>query len=248
MFNRLLKNILFVKKKMFTSLKGTDTMILQKKNTLNQKDIPLLKKYLSINFLPVDNFNAVIKTKDYRYLLKISDYEYLPEITDEENAELEKIWVKIEEEYLKEDKQKKQEVEFELNKKILEMQNQYMILSSFVFLAGFKEEYKTRLKEFGYDIKSGNPKELDEAHKHIGGQLLNKIRIKQKELERYQLKEQENVQFEDIVDIIERHKGHYINTKELSVKRWISIKNNFIKYTKEQENARRTNKAIRNNK
>jgi hypothetical protein len=211
-----------------------------------QKILSRFKEYHSINYLPVDNFNSIIKTGDKRYLLKLEDYEYLPEITLEEKEELEKIWTVIEQEYLKEDKQKKQQVELELSKKILELQNQYMILSSFLFLAGFNNEFVSKLKEFGYNVKEGTPDELEKEHKHITGQILTQIRIKQKELERYQIKE-DSVEFEDILDIIERHKGHYLNTKELSVKRWISIKNNFIKYVKEQENARWTNSRKRNN-
>jgi hypothetical protein len=240
-----LKNIVKLKGLMSFFTKEKDITSSSKK-TFSKKDTPSYKKYHSIQFLPVDNFILVIRNKDLRYLLKLEDYEYLPEISEQEQNELQSIWETIEEEYAKEDRQQKNIIELEVSKTITDLQNQYMIFNSYVFLAGFKPEFVEKLGELGYRIdKTKSPIEaLENLSKQVGGQILTRIRIKQAELERYQKVSEQSAEFEDVLDVVEKYKGHYLNTKELTVKRWISIKNNFIKHAKEQENARRSNKSV----
>ncbi len=223
---------------------GTTTQQIEKQPS--KEGIGLFRKYRSIHYLPVDNFVAISRTGDLRYLLKIEDYEYLPEIDEQENLELQSIWEHIEEEYYNEDTQRKIQAEVSIGKSLLQLQTKYMLLNALLFSVAHNPSYIKEIEDLGFKINSDKPlkDEVERINKE-SGQILTRIRIKQKEYERVQQKDKV-IEFEELVDIIEKYKGHQIDTSKITVKKWIAIKNNFLKYIKE-ENGRRRNTKGRNN-
>lgn len=223
-----------------------DTTIQQTERQHSKEGSGLYRKYRSIHYLPVDNFVAISRTSDLRYLLKIEDYEYLPEIPEDESLELQSIWEQIEEEYYKEDAQRRVQAEVTQGKSLLELQTKYVLLNTLLFAVEYNPSYVKDIEELGFKISPERSlKEEVERISKESGQILTRIRIKQKEYERTQQRDK-GIEFEELLDIIEKYKGHQVDTSKITVKKWIAIKNNFLKHIKE-ENGRRRNTKGRNN-
>jgi hypothetical protein len=54
-----------------------------------------MKKYNSIDTLPIFNFSKVSEEKDLRYLLVLEDYFELPKVSDKEYKDLFDVWERI---------------------------------------------------------------------------------------------------------------------------------------------------------
>jgi hypothetical protein len=207
-------------------------MILRRRPTATRS---LLKWYTTTDYLPVRNFYKITETGDLRWLLKDIDYERMPELT----VDLSDVWDQIFNDFIALSKDKDYEFYLENLRKLAKTENKYETLKSELFTLYFRYN-----KEYADDLEAENItlnlttredylKSLDVAARRLD-QYLTKIKLLEKELKAREVKS--DVQFEDLVFIVERYQGFPLDIDKISIKRFVLILNRI-----KEENGKRKN-------
>jgi hypothetical protein len=214
----------------FNDRKGST--ILQKQPVVAK---PRLRWYTTTDYLPVRNFYKVTETGDLRWLLKGIDYEQMPDVT----IDLTEVWDQIFNEFVALSKDRDYELYLDNLRKLAKTENKYETLKSELFTLYFRYN-----KEYADDLEAENItlnlttreyylKSLDVAARRLD-QYLTKIKLLEKELKAREVKS--DVQFEDLVFMVERYQGFPLDIDKVSIKRFVLILNRI-----KEENGKRKN-------
>lgn len=194
------------------------------------------KLYTSVNRLPLTRFFDILNTNDYRYLLKLKNYDNLPKI----KMDLSEIWANIYEDFLIKSDNKEYKYRFNQRKNIDLLIVEYEQLRYSLWVAGLKydEDILKFLKSKGINIDYKDYKGSFEKGKSKFKSLEYKIKFKRKEFEENNSSIKNESTYEQIIDDIEKYKGHQIDIEKTTVLQFITYLNGL---KKQIENARRKN-------
>lgn len=223
------RNILFIKtiRGFIISLHSRLTIFWEKK---------YYKLYTSIRNLPLARFFDILNTNDYRYLLKLKDYDNLPKI----KMDLSEIWADIYEDFLIKSDNKEYKYRFNQIKNIdlLIVEHEQLRYALWVASLKYDDNILKFLKSKGINIDYKNYQKSFEKGKSKLKSLEYKIKFKKKEFEENNNSVKSNSTYEQIIDDIEKYKGHQIDIEKTTVLQFITYLNGL---KKQIENARRKN-------
>ena len=189
--------------------------------------------------MPLARFFDILNTNDYRYLLKLDDYDNLPDI----KMDLSEVWIDIYEDYLIKSENAEYKYQLELRKSIDLLIIQHEQIRYALWVSGLKYDKNILnfLKSKGINIDYTNIKSFERGKSKLKS-LEYKIKFKKKELEKKTSDKKTNITFEQIIDDIEKYKGHQIDIEKTTVLQFITYINGLKKHA---QNARRKNSKRR---
>jgi len=191
------------------------------------------KYYKSIEFCPFWNFFKCIETEDYRYILKLDNYEDLPNTLNTYSKEFGELSYQYQD--------ASDTIKSQLNRRKVqntqEIRLKMLILTNCITLLSITTD-KNAIDFITYHY----PKTKDMTGNKMLEYLISQFKglktlynNKVSELERGK---SDNVKIDmyEILNALEQYKGYNINPHELTVKKFIALRNNFEKWAIHKQN------------
>ena len=177
--------------------------------------------HTSISTLSIFAYNQIVETHDYNHLI-IDRKEAV------DKTQLPDAWGEIVTQYINATSHRHgaQDV-IDLQKAIFDIGVTHNNVATLVFCCRqcFEPAYIDVLNSYGYDVRS--KKDLNTVERHNKSTLTIK-REKEFELGALMVKKNKPATFESILDKISDHKCIRLNPREITVKEWIAIEDNYI--------------------
>ena len=181
--------------------------------------------YDSISTLSIWSFNQISETHDFKLLL--IDRTQKVDV----NA-LALVWSNLMVQYMDAVSHREQPQNIiELQKAILEMSIEYNNIKTLCYCCSvlFDPKYIDELNSYGFDVKA--KKDLIDVERSIRT-LQTEIREKEFYLSKLMVNSGEPISFEKALDRLSKYAGYRLNPREITVKEWIAIEDNFIEDVK----------------
>lgn len=194
------------------------------------------KIYVSLEFLPIWNFNKIEQTKDFRYLIKGIDYEHIPEIY----LELSTIWNKLYSEYVEQLMGTEFRIYSNQFMQLLLLKYKNLLLTDAISVLSIKHDADIikLIKDAGYQFNENSSDDyynsIIDLQRQLTG-LRKTIDIKEFDLQKKNQPKTDKPELEDILIILSRFNHRKIDSKTTSVDEYIRLLKDFSKQNKQQK-------------
>lgn len=194
-----------------------------------------------IDTCPAWNYYKAIEV-DSRYLIRGIDYEKLPDVTKAYQSKLDicLFELNMEAAQYEIDTIKRNQIVFDLTKKVEVMQAEYhyvIALLNYIQVKGHDKTIEDQLGAIGFGLRSDIP--LMENITRLRNRNENKmIKINEKRDELKALTDSGNEKqpaIEKSLVLVEKHFGRDIDMQKISIKKWLTMKNQVLEDIKRQQ-------------